>query len=228
MGEGFQFLDIIFLAMIAGFIALRLRSVLGRRTGNEPSPSESRRFPGDTGTEGDASPSNEPESFAAALDRSVVDLDPQSPAYFGLNKIHQQDPEFDIDMFVSGARAAYEMILEAFWAGDVDPIDRYISPDVKAGFEEAIRLRQESGLGLDNRLVSIEKIGIEDAELIANEARVTVKLTSHIILVTRDSENRVVEGDVTDAAEVTDIWTFVRDMKSGDPNWILVSTRGGG
>lgn len=224
MGDGFQYLDIILLAMIAAFIALRLRSVLGRRTGNEQP----------NAGQGDYSPSpeaktgaGEDESLDQDLEESPTIVPVDSPAYEALRRIHDRDRNFNLDGFVNGGKAAYHMILEAFWTGVAADLKPLVSGDVFAQFESAIRAREAAGRNCGNKLVGIEKVEIPEATLDGNIARITLKYVSDIILVTRDSENRVIEGDVTDAVVVTDIWTYERDLTRDDPNWILVATRSG-
>lgn len=226
MGDSFQYLDIILLAMIAAFIALRLRSILGRRTGNEGTQPEQRGFPSPVKPDAGSAPVEGPsldqdgDALAAALDQA-------SPAYEGIRKIRAKDASFNLDVFVKGAQSAYDMILEAFWQGDTEALKTLVGDEVRGHFERAITERQKAGLSVGNKLVAIRKVDIEDAALEGTIARITVKYVSDIVIVTRDSENRIIEGDVTDTVEVIDIWTYERDVKKSDPNWILISTRSG-
>lgn len=226
MGDGFQYLDIILLAMIAAFIALRLRSILGRRTGNEGTQPEQRGFPSAVKADGVAAPVDG-QAPDPGGDNLGVNLDSASPAYDGIRKIRGRDGSFDLEIFISGAQSAYDMILEAFWRGDTETLEVLVGDEVRSHFERAITDRQKAGLVVGNKLVAIRNVDVEDASLAGTLARITVKFVSDIILVTRDSENRVVEGDITDTVKVIDIWTFERDLKKSDPNWILVATRSG-
>lgn len=228
MGDGFQYLDIILLAMIAAFIALRLRSILGRRTGNEGSGPDRSGFPTPVKTDAGA-PTIEGQVVDHPDDHvhASVNLDAGSPASEGIRKIRSKDGSFDLGGFVSGAQSAYDMILDAFWHGDTAQLRSLVADEVRSHFEKAIRDREKAGLIVGNKLISIREVAVEDATLNGTIAQITVKFVSDIVMVTKDSENRIVEGDVTDSSEVIDIWTFQRDIKKSDPNWILVSTRSG-
>jgi predicted lipid-binding transport protein (Tim44 family) len=226
MGDGFQYLDIILLAMIAAFIALRLRSILGRRTGHEGTEPEQSGFPAPVPADGRAAPV-EGKPVDQAAGRASVLLDETSPAYDGLRKIAARDSAFNPDIFISGAQSAYDMILEAFWRGNKAGLKSLVGDEVRSHFEQAITEREKAGLTVGNKLAAIRKADIEAASLTGSTARITVKYVSDIIMVTRDSENRVVEGDVTDTVEAIDIWTYERDLKKSDPNWILIRTRSG-
>lgn len=226
MGDGFQYLDIILLAMIAAFIALRLRSILGRRTGSEQSGAGQSGYSPSPEARAQSG-AIEDENFNEGLDEMPTVVSADSPAYDVLRRIHDRDPDFDLNGFVNGGKAAYRMILEAFWTGNVADLKSLVSQDVFAQFESAIAAREAAGRSCGNKLVNIEHVELPEASLDGNIARITLKYVSNIILVTRDSENRVIEGDVTDAVVVTDIWTYERDLTQGDPNWILVATRSG-
>lgn len=237
MSDGFQFFDIIFLAMLAGFIALRLRSVLGRRTGNERPPEEaSRRYTGapkeeakDSGKDSRADDhvtDAKPDSRVAA--QSSVDyrlvLSPSSPAFDGIEAIRRQDHNFSSDQFAAGARAAYEMILTGFWSGNTAEFRPFVSDEVFAQFEAAIRMRKTEGQTLRNKLVRVRRVEYADAALSGSLASISVLFVSDAILTTLDSEGRIIAGDPADPVEVKDQWTFERDLRASDPNWVLVAT----
>ena len=208
---------IVLLAMVAAFLALRLYSVLGKRTGHEqplPKPAEDR-------------------VVASALPRAVeTTAEPREPvvkpfegnAEPGIRAIIAAEQGFDVNRFVDGAQAAYRMILEAFWKGDEDTLRDLVSPDVGRAFSDAIAARQAAGQVLDNRLVSIDKATITGASLQGKEARITVRFDALIAAVTRDAEGNVIAGSTSDALETHDIWTFARMLRSSDPNWKLSDT----
>jgi len=116
------------------------------------------------------------------------------------------------------------MVLEAFWKGDRDELAHLTGPDVKAAFEDAIAEREAAGHVLDNRLVSIERATIDSVRLDGKTAEIEVRFQAFVAAITRDSEGNVVAGSLEDAVETNDIWTFRRDLKSRDPNWLLVET----
>ena len=135
------------------------------------------------------------------------------------------DPSFDPDGFASGARAAFEMILDAFATGDTGVLKSMLSPDVFANFQHAIRSRQEAGETLKYTLVGIRKAEIVEAYMDGRNASVTVKFVSEQINATLNREGAVISGDLNKVVDVTDFWTFQRDTRSRDPNWALVATR---
>ncbi|MCP9221653.1 Tim44/TimA family putative adaptor protein [Erythrobacter sp. LQ02-29] len=210
--------EIVILAMIAAFLGLRLYSVLGRRAEHEEEPVphrfESPRAP---------DPQHEKQQVQAAADDQV----PANALPFvqdGIRDIAAADRTFDITRFVDGAKAAYGMVLEAFWKGDRETLRELCDDDVYASFEGAITAREEAGEVMENRLIRIEEATIRDAVLDGRTARITVRFVSDIAAVTRDSEGNLVAGSLDDAIESRDIWTFARDVNAAGPHWILDET----
>lgn len=208
---------LIILAMVFVFVALRLWSVLGRRTGHEqpmpkadailvPRPAQA------SVPQTDASP-------AAGAEPA-----PSAEVSSGLRAIAAADPQFDTARFIDGARAAYGMILEAYWRGDADRLDRLVDAEVAEAFHHAIHDREEAGETLDNRLVSIESAQIEDVRVEEGVAYIRVHFEADVAAVTRDRDGEVVAGSLTDAIPTHDVWTFRRELRSSDPNWILAET----
>jgi predicted lipid-binding transport protein (Tim44 family) len=145
----------------------------------------------------------------------------------GLDAIARDDKSFDAKQFVGGARAAYEMIVSAFAEGDRRTLKNLLSREVYEGFEQAIRDRESRGDKAETRFVSIDKSDIIGAELRNRTAQVTVRFVSQLISVTRDRNGNVIEGSPEKVTDVTDVWTFARDVTSRDPNWKLVATEAG-
>jgi predicted lipid-binding transport protein (Tim44 family) len=224
MSEGFAYIDILFFAMVAAFIALRLRSVLGRRTGHE------RRRSGGWQSAG---ANNRGDNIVALPDRAkaLADADPaiadlaDNKVKTGLTQIRLADQSFDLRQFLSGASKAFEMIVEAYAAGDKQTLRPLLADDVFAGFERAIDHRDATGQTLETQLMSIQNAEVVEAGMEDTRARVSVRFTSEQVNVVRDSSGKVIEGDPATAEEVVDIWTFERDTQSDDPNWLLVETR---
>ena len=208
---------IVLLAMIALFVGLRLYAVLGQRTGHEQQPvTRPDAVPGAANEPAKADiPAASPEQAGMAFDASAA---------AGVRAIIAADPNFDVARFLDGAQAAYRMVLEAFWKGDREELAFLTGPDVKAAFETAIAEREAAGHVLDNRLVGIERASIDAARLTGKEAEIDVRFNAFVAAVTRDAEGTVVAGSLEDAVETHDIWTFRRDLKSGNPNWLLVET----
>ena len=171
---------VVLLAMVAGFLAMRLYSVLGKRTGHEqPLPRAAEDRPALAAV---------PRTVEAVPDaREVANRNLEPKAEPGLRAIVAGEPGFDVARFLEGAQAAYRMVLEAFWKGDEDALADLAVDDVRAAFVEAIEARREAGEVLDNRLVSIERALIADATLTGREARITVRFDADIAAVTRDA-----------------------------------------
>jgi predicted lipid-binding transport protein (Tim44 family) len=226
---------IIFLAL-AVFIFLRLRSVLGQRTGRERPPYDplSARdavrgsndnvvaLPG----RGGETP-QPPAAPAEPQERWKGIAEPGSALAAGLDAIVKSDAGFDLKHFVAGARQAYEMIVTAYAEGDRRTLKNLLSRDVYEGFEHAIREREQRGDTAETRFVSIEKSDVTAAELRGQAAHLTVRFVSQLVSVTRDRSGNVIDGNADKVTDVTDVWTFARDLSSRDPNWKLVATEAG-
>ncbi len=210
---------VVLLAMVAAFLALRLYSVLGKRTGHEQQP-----LPRAAEDRPSVVPVVPRTVDAAPEPRDPVSRNIEPRAEAGLRAIIAGEQGFDVNQFLGGAQAAYRMTLEAFWAGNEPALAELAMPDVAHAFGEAIAARREAGETLENRLVSIERAVIADASLEGREARITVRFDADIAAVTRDAEGHVIAGSLTDAVETHDVWTFARTLKSRDPNWKLADT----
>ena len=207
---------IVLLAMVAGFLALRLYSVLGRRTGHEqPLPRAAELAPGTV-----------PRVVEATVEARALAPKPiDNGAEAGLRSIVGAEPGFDVTRFVDGAQAAYRLTLEAFWKGDEAALADLVTDEVREHFATAIAARREAGETLDNRLVSIERATIVEASVGEGKmARIVMRFDADIAAVTRDAAGAVVAGSLTDAVETHDLWTFARTLKSADPNWKLADT----
>jgi predicted lipid-binding transport protein (Tim44 family) len=238
MSEAFDIYTLLFL-VLAVVIFIRLRNVLGRRTGNERPPYDPYAAP-------DAKPpgtkANEPvvalprgRSARAPVEASVPSIEDiesrlgryatkDSPLGQSLTGLMRADPGFEPAPFVDGAKLAYEAIVMAFAEGDQQTLEQLLGTDVFEGFQRAIREREERGEKVLTNLVGIDKADIIEAEVKNRTAYVTVKFVSELISVTHDADGEVVEGDPKKVREVTDIWTFAREIASDNPNWKLVAT----
>lgn len=234
MGNGFQFLDIILLAAIAGFLILRLRSVLGRRTGHEQPPQSYDPFakdkPEDTGDDKviqlpDRIQGDDAEKHAAEEPAAGEPAEAETPLAAGITQIKLADRDFDERGFLSGAKAAFEMVITAFAQGDTRTLRPLLSNDVYEDFAGAIKSREEAKESLETTLVGVNESDLIEAELQGKTAFATVKFVSEQVNVTRDAAGEVVDGDPNHVATITDIWTFARNTRSRDPNWTLVATR---
>lgn len=211
-------IGIIIFAMIALFLGLRLYAVLGKRTGHEQPLS---RPAEDLVRERAIVPAIED-----ARDGTVIVPEEQhmAGADAGLRAIAAADRNFGAADFLDGAKQAYRLILEAFWAGREEDFRAYVSDDVREAFGEDIAERAVQGHVLDNRMVRIERAVIADAKLSNGTAEITVRFDADIAAVTRDTDGKVIAGSLTDAVPTHDAWTFSRNLRSTDPNWLLTDT----
>jgi predicted lipid-binding transport protein (Tim44 family) len=230
----FDIYTIIFLAL-AVFIFLRLRNVLGQRTGTERPPFD--RAARNTVPGG-------PDSSVVPIPGKVIDQAPLAPTAEvtapsdrwkdvapagtalaqGLDEIAASDTSFDPKHFLSGARSAYEMIVLAFANGDRRALRDLLSSEVYDSFEAVIRDREKHEQKTETRFVSIDKAELVGAETRDRTAQLTVRFVSQMISVTRDKAGTIVDGNPDKVADITDVWTFARDTTSRDPNWKLVGT----
>ena len=236
MQDVFDIYTIIFLAL-AVFIFLRLRSVLGQRTGRERPPydafSARDQVRGSTGDKVVTLPTRAVEQAAKPVE-SVEPVDrwkgvaaPGSATAAGLDAIFAVDKSFDPRHFLTGARAAYEMIVVAFAQGDRRTLREWLSKDVYDSFDAVIREREIRGETTETRFVSIDTTEIAGAELRGRTAHMTTRFVSQLVSVTRDKSGNVTDGNPDKVTDVTDVWTFARDVTSRDPNWKLVATEAG-
>lgn len=201
-------------AAIAVFVILKLRNVLGTRTGfekkNEPAPADNRdkvipmpdRRQQEAPTMGEAKP---------AMDGGVA-------------AIRRVDPSFDPERFLDGAKMAFEMILTAFAKGDEKQLEPLLAPNVFESFAADIRRRKEAGETRETTFAGIRSARFHEAKLEGRDARVTVLIVSEQTNVTRDRAGNVIDGDPKAVETVSDLWTFSRDTRSRDPNWQLFET----
>jgi len=223
---------IIFLAL-AVFIFLRLRNVLGQRTGNEQPPYDRAARNVVHGTQDNVVPIPgtvidqaplAPTADVAPADRWKGLTEPGTPLAQGLDSIVAQDSSFDPRHFLSGARGAYEMIVLAFANGDRRALKDLLSSEVYESFEAVIRDREKHEQKTETRFVSIDKAELVGAEVRDRAAQLTVRFVSQMVSITRDKTGAIVDGNAEKVADITDVWTFARDITSRDPNWKLVGT----
>ncbi len=238
MSGTLDFITILFL-IVAVVIFFKLRSVLGSRTGHE-------RPPYDYGSQGEKKDEPYSEDNVVTLPRrnnddsntSVQEIDnpvkdieerikgiePGSVLEDGIRAIAKQDVAFNTKEFLSGAKMAYEMIVVAYSEGNKQVLKPLLSSDVYESFEDEIQNREERDEVMDSSFVGINKANIIEAELKGSDAIVTLKFVSEMIVAVRNKKGEVLSGDPKKIIEVTDIWTFSRDVTSKDPNWKLIGT----
>ncbi len=225
-------IEIIILAAVAGFLVLRLRDVLGRRTGHE-NPSDyfgpAGSAPGGRDTTSETViPFPGAEQMDPAMRHAdiaaVVDLDGPIGETLVAAKTHE--PEFDAQRFVEGARSAYEMILMGFEAGDKTALRPLLNNDVFESFEGVIDERTANNLSVDARFVGLRSAKIEGAQLREEDKilRIDVRFDAEMIVAVRNAEGEVVDGDPTVVRRMNDLWTFERALGDSNPGWLLVET----
>jgi predicted lipid-binding transport protein (Tim44 family) len=230
----FDVTTLIFL-ILAVVILLRLRSVLGKRTGSERPPfdpysAQDRDAKGGPGPVEDnvISLPGQADASVPSQGVSAATLDKVAPQGSALNEALRQilsaDRSFEPQGFLQGARAAYEMIVTAFAAGDRKALKGLLSKEVYEGFVAAISDRESRGETIESTFVGIDKADIVEAAMKGSTAQITVRFRSELISATRDKDGAIVDGDPNAVSDVTDIWTFARDTTSRDPNWRLVAT----
>lgn len=226
MGDGFQFVDIVLFALVAGFLILRLRAVLGRRDGHQsrtPDPfAQTRPERGEDKVVRLPDRAERPADAAASTEASTQA--PEGPVAAGLMQVKVADPRFATEHFLAGARSAFELILSSFATGDSEALQPLLSPEVFANFAHSINARRAAQQRMETKLVAIKSAEIVEAYMAGRTAHITVKFVSEQISALYSSADAVIEGDPNTVTEITDSWTFARDTRSADPNWMLVAT----
>ncbi|SRR5579885_1072606 len=222
-----QVIEILVIVMVAGIILFRLYSVLGRRTGHERPPQDSSRFGGPSGARPAEKAGNVVPLPARAAGAARADA-PSDPVGRALLDIKLADRTFETAHFLSGARKAYEMIVTAFARGDRSALKPLLSEEVFSAFESGIAAREQQHQSMSYTFVGLKDARIVHAALKGQTAEITVSFDAQFISATTSQDGKVVEGDAKAVREVNDVWTFGRDVRAQDPNWILIATSGGG
>ena len=202
MSEAFQYLDILILAVIAGLVLLRLRSVLGRRTGHEKT--DTSRFTYE-----------EPQKNK---EEEVIKIQPTA------NSKPKSDGWFDQKDFLNGASNAYELIVTNFENGNKAALKPFLSESVMSSFEEVIEQRNANEEKVEFNFIGIESSEIVHKDLKSNPMEVTVRFISEMITCIKNSKDEVISGSLNQVQKITDIWTFSKNKNSKNPNWLLVAT----
>lgn len=241
MQNSFDMTTLVFLAL-AIFVAWKLRSVLGQKTGQEQPPKDPFARRETPPMRADQAPpeakrdnvirlpgaANDPSANGASAAERWKDIAPaDSPLIAGIEAIVRQEPGFDPNDFLQGAKAAYETIVTAFARGDRKILRGLLAKEVYEGFEQAITEREKRGEKAESSFVSIDKAELNAIDVKGKTAQVTIAFVSQLISVVRDAQSVVVDGNPEVVSEVNDIWTFSRQLGSRDPNWLLVATEAG-
>jgi predicted lipid-binding transport protein (Tim44 family) len=194
MSNSFGYIDIILLGMIAGFIILRLRSILGRKTGHE-----TKIYP----------------SFAEK--KFNIPKNEVKPVKLNLEILEGKDKK----EFLRGAEIAYETILTSFATGDLIKLKNLLSSSMFSNFSDAIKSRKKEGIKSEFTFIGVKESSVENYEKIKDNLFATVKFVAEVISVKKDREDKIIEGNADKIKYVTDSWKFTRNIKQKDPNWYL-------
>ena len=202
MSEAFQYIDILILAIIAGIVLLRLRSVLGRRTGHEKTDKTSYNY----------------ETPQTSKEEKVIPIEPKT------SSSTREDGWFNNDDFLRGAANAYETIVTNFENGNKDALKPLLSDDVLNSFSTVIDERNSKNETVEFNFIGIEKSEIIHKDLKKNPMEVTVRFISEMITCIKNSKDEVISGSLNQVQKITDVWTFekIKDKKSS--NWLLAAT----
>ncbi|MGB1548493.1 MAG: Tim44/TimA family putative adaptor protein [Alphaproteobacteria bacterium] len=228
-----QFIDIIFFAAIAAFLVFRLWSILGRRSGLDRRPPTSSWTLRGNGNKPAAKPSPRgerviplPGNGGEREPRARPEAVAETPFAQTFAAMRQKDHNFSLEEFLAGARAAFEMVVDAFAKGDKKALRALLSKDVFSRFSAAIDARAAKDETQEVMITKIAEAEVTDATLVGNIGCIAVRFLSEQIKFTRNKDGAIIEGDPSTVRSVTDIWTFERDLHSRNPNWILVATHG--
>lgn len=225
MGEGFQYGDLIFLALVALFIGFRLRAMLGKQTGFDPREAWKQATR-------DGQPQEKviqiPDRISKAQkqeeDSILEKLKSNTSVSDGLKAIKQVDPQFSPTEFIAGAKMAFEWVVLAFSKGDRDKLRMLLSDERYKEFTREIDANMQAGKQQETTLVAINAADILEAALVGSKAQITLQFATEQISVVRDKDGNIISGDASAIENVVDTWTFERDTSSRDPNWKITLT----
>ena len=202
MDNAFQYMDIIFLAVVAGVVLLRLRSVLGKRTGSEKK-----------------------DSNLYSYDKPVnQSSDTPKPVQMQANINNSKTDWFDNDNFIAGAKGAYETIVTNFENDNIKELKPLLEEDVLKSFTEVIEKRKDNGEHVEFSFIGIESAEIIYKDLNSSPMEVTVRFISEMITCIKNSKDEVISGSLNQIQKVTDVWTFAKFKNKKNANWPLLAT----
>ena len=222
-------LDILIFAIIAAFLIYRLNSILGTKHGSErerPNPLDPANNPANTAAPSNVVPLPRPVAPLAGVEQLVdAEANKDGRIETGLAEIAAVDTQFEVNSFIAGARYAFELIVTSYAKGDLETLKPLLSPKLFKDFEAGVRAREAEGQTTSLTVHRILKAHIIEAHLGGVMAYITVDYDVEETMVTKDRDGNVVDGSDERIFNVEDIWTFTRDTRAHDPNWILIETR---
>ena len=216
---GIPYGDIIVIGAIAAFILLRYRAILGEKTGRHEDSEPTR--PLQEFERVIQLPEREVEQTAAPVVLPTKDYGELNATF---DKMRDIDRQFSPEEFLEGARAAFEMVLDAFNEADRDTLKMLLAKDIYAAFDQSLKALEDKGHKQQTTLLAILEASIAAAELNGNKARITVTFESEQVHLVRDAQGEIVEGDASQQEAVEDRWVFERNLASGDPAWKVIET----
>lgn len=218
MGDSSALFEIILFAILAGFLVIKLRGVLGKRTGHEKRHGDPFSAP----PEQDSSSDNVIQ--LPGRDADGANGERPDGELSGTMRLKMEDPSFDEIEFLKGARTAFEWVVDSFAKGDRDALRSLLADDLMIAFAGALDAREEAGETQETTISSMRSALINDVHLAGSVARVTVEFITDQVKITRAADGAVIDGDPDKIETVTDLWTFERDISGQDPNWRLIAT----
>ncbi len=226
--------DLILYALVAAGLVFWLKSILGTRHGDERQrPDPFTAHPEETRKNPDLNKLDEPQTISAQDQILELAENPKGPfsvdnktAEYGLLEIAKAYKAFDINFFLQAAQDVFALVVEGFGKGDRDLLKDLLGDEVYKAFDGAIAQREKTGETLENEIQAIRKAQIVNAKLDGKKAVITVRFIATQTSVTRDKDSKIIAGNPDKVSEMRDIWTFSRDIKSKDPRWLVVETRG--
>lgn len=219
-----QFVEIVFFALLAGYLIFRLWSVLGRET-PEDMERRQRRF---------LDQENEQEKVDNVIplpernpsrEKEIPHDDLTPGVREGIRKLQDQDATFQVDPFLKGAKGAYKIIIEAFASGDRETLKELLVEDVYQQFVKAIEEREKNHQEVGVHLESLEKMDIDAIDVVDKKAFITIRYRSRQVITTKDGSGEIIDNPAEISVPITDVWTFTRTIDSSDPNWQLSKTK---
>ena len=216
MDDGFAFFDIIIFAILAGYLVFQLRRVLGRKTGTEKQQHNKVK------SNQESPPDN--DNIVSLLPDANIDSSEGMGPMSEMTMLRQMDPSFNEQEFITGSKSAFSWIVSAFALGNGDDLKPLLSASLFNSFNDAIEKRSNAGEKLETNIVSIKSSQIDNVTLDGNSVSIAVEFVSDQIKVLRGSDDAIIDGDPDIIESLTDLWTFSRNVKSSNPNWILIKT----
>ncbi len=215
------YIDILILAMIAVFIINRLRNVLGKKTGNESDIVE--KFTQRKNNFKESDPDSISDQKVAKLDNSIKkNLHSNKKINSAINEILKVDNKFEINSFCDGAKKAFEFILTEYSNNNLKALEKLVSKNIFKAFENQINLRSKKNEELEITVISVKNPDIKSVNLEKKHfAYIKLLFESEQVQITKNSKGEIIDGDNNQILQIKEIWTFSKNLKSNDPNWIL-------